>query len=176
MTRNIQKYDLNFSILLLVAFHIFGKIPRGRSSYRRCSLRKRVLTNFVKFTGKRLNPPTILKKKLWYRCFPVIFAKFLRAPFLQNISGWLLLKGCFWMLAILTLARLDFFKVVFSEGRIFQLLNNLFKVQYSLQLMDTLKGGHLWIADKFFFHRPNSGESFVKNFLKGRQVISGHSN
>ena len=95
MTRNFQNYDLNFSILLLVAFHIFGKIPRGRSSYRRCSLRKRVLTNFVKFTGKRLSPPTILKKKLWYRCFPVIFAKFLRAPFLENISGRLLLKGVF---------------------------------------------------------------------------------
>ena len=33
----------------------------------------------------------ILKKKLWYRCFPVNFSKFLRTPFLQNISGRLLL-------------------------------------------------------------------------------------
>ena len=29
--------------------------------------------------------------RLWHRCFPVIFAKFLRAPFLQNTSGRLLL-------------------------------------------------------------------------------------
>ena len=28
-----------------------------------------------------------LLKKLWHRCFPVNFAKFLRIPFLQNTSG-----------------------------------------------------------------------------------------
>ena len=32
-----------------------------------------------------------IKKRLWQRCFPVNFAKFLRAPFLQITSGWLLL-------------------------------------------------------------------------------------
>ena len=35
---------------------------------------------------------TLLKKRIWYRCFPVNFAKFLRTPFLQNIFGRLLLK------------------------------------------------------------------------------------
>ena len=30
------------------------------------------------------------KKRLWHRCFPVNFAKFLWAPFSQNTSGWLL--------------------------------------------------------------------------------------
>ena len=68
-----------------------------------CSLRKRVLRNFAKFTGKSLcqslflnkvaglRPAILLKKSLWHRCFPVNFAKFLRTPFLQNISGRLLL-------------------------------------------------------------------------------------
>ena len=37
-------------------------------------------------------PATLLKKSLWHRCFPVNFAKFLRTPFLQNTSGWLLLQ------------------------------------------------------------------------------------
>ena len=32
-------------------------------------------------------PGTLLKKRLWYRCFPVNFGKFLRTPFLQNTSG-----------------------------------------------------------------------------------------
>ena len=32
-----------------------------------------------------------LKKRLWHRCFPVDFVKFLRTPFLQNTSGRLLL-------------------------------------------------------------------------------------
>ena len=64
---------------------------------------KVVLRNFAKFTGKHLyqglffdkvaglRPTTLSKKKLWHRCFPVNFAKFLIAPFLQNTSGRLLL-------------------------------------------------------------------------------------
>ena len=38
-----------------------------------------------------------IKKRLWHRCFPVNFAKILRAPFLQNTSGRLLLhfESCF---------------------------------------------------------------------------------
>ena len=38
-------------------------------------------------------PPTLLKKRLWHRCFPVNFAKFLRTPLLQSTSGRLPLKG-----------------------------------------------------------------------------------
>ena len=65
--------------------------------------KKGVLKNFAKFTGKYLSqslflnkvaglrPATLLKKRLWHRCFPVNFAKFLRAPFLQNTYGRLLL-------------------------------------------------------------------------------------
>ena len=35
-------------------------------------------------------PATLLKMRLWHRCFSVNFAKFLRTPFLQNAS-----RGCF---------------------------------------------------------------------------------
>ena len=35
---------------------------------------------------------SLSKKRLWYRCFPMKFVKFLRTPFLQNTSGQLLLK------------------------------------------------------------------------------------
>ena len=35
-------------------------------------------------------PATLLKKRLWHRCFPVNFAKFLRTPFSQNTSKKLL--------------------------------------------------------------------------------------
>ena len=77
---------------------------RNRSSHPRCSVRKGVLRNFVKFTRKHLchsiffnkvpglRPATLLKNRLWHRCFPVNFAKFLRTPFLQNTSGRLLLE------------------------------------------------------------------------------------
>ena len=39
-----------------------------------------------------LRPATLLKKRLWYRCFPVNFVKFPRTSFLQNTSGQLLLQ------------------------------------------------------------------------------------
>ena len=49
------------------------------------------LRNFTKFTGKHLCQSTF-KKRLWHRCFPVNFAKFLRTFFfLQNTSRRLLL-------------------------------------------------------------------------------------
>ena len=36
-------------------------------------------------------PATLLKKRLWHRCFPVNFVKFLRTPFLTEYLQWLLL-------------------------------------------------------------------------------------
>ena len=39
-----------------------------------------------------LKPATLLKKRLWRRCFPVTFVKILRTPLLQNTSSW-----CFWI-------------------------------------------------------------------------------
>ena len=56
-----------------------------RSSHQECSVRKDVLRNFAKFTGKHLCQvlfiKTLLKKRLWHRCFLMNFAKFLRTPF-----------------------------------------------------------------------------------------------
>ena len=58
----------------------------------RCSVKKGVLRNFAKFTLKHLcqglfcnkvagfRPATLLKKRLWHRCFPINFAKYLRTP------------------------------------------------------------------------------------------------
>ena len=37
-----------------------------------------------------LRPATLLKKKLWHRCFPVNFVKFSRTPFLIEHLRWLL--------------------------------------------------------------------------------------
>ena len=77
-------------------------INMSRSSHQRCSMKKGVLKNFTKFTGKHLcqslffnkvaglRPTTLLKKRLWHKCFLVNFGKFLRTPFWQNTSGRLL--------------------------------------------------------------------------------------
>ena len=63
-----------------------------RGSHQRCSVKKGVLRNFTNFAGKhQCQSLFLLKKRLWHRCLPVNFAKFLRMPFLQNTSGQLLL-------------------------------------------------------------------------------------
>ena len=66
--------------------------------------RKGVLKNFEKFTGKHLcqsllfnkvaglRTVTLLKKRFWYRCFPVNFSKFLKTPSITEHLQWLLLK------------------------------------------------------------------------------------
>ena len=56
----------------------------GEAVVRRCSLK------FRKIYWKTLEACNFIKKRLWHRCFPVNFVKFLRTPFLQNTSG-----GCF---------------------------------------------------------------------------------
>ena len=74
-----------------------------RSSNRSCSVKRDVLRNFAKFTGKHLcqslffnkvaglMPKSLLKKKLWRRCFPVNSPKFLRKNFLKEQLRWLFL-------------------------------------------------------------------------------------
>ena len=88
-----------------------------RSSYWRCSLRKGVLRNFAKFTGKHLC------SSLWHRCFPANFAKFLRTPFLQNPSGRLLLDKAFFKstftLQIFCFAR--FFLMTILKGNCYSM-------------------------------------------------------
>ena len=65
--------------------------------------KKSVLRNVAKFTGRHLcqslffnqvaglRPATLLKKRLWHRCFPVNFTKFLRTPILTEHLCWLIL-------------------------------------------------------------------------------------
>ena len=79
---------------------LYEHIHIGRfSNLHQCTFK-----NFANFTGKNLcqsiffnkvadlRPVTLLKKRLWNRCFPMKFAKFLRTPFFKEHLCWLLLK------------------------------------------------------------------------------------
>ena len=68
---------------------------KHRNSRPKMFCKKGALRNFIKFTGKHLclRPATLLKKKLWYICFPVKFVKFLRRPFLTEHLQWLILRA-----------------------------------------------------------------------------------
>ena len=64
---------------------------------RKCSVRKvflQISKNSHENTCVRvsflIDSVNLFKKRLWYRCFPVNFAKFLGRPFLQKTSD-----GCF---------------------------------------------------------------------------------
>ena len=91
---------------LVIYFHVSidfsTKKEISRSSRPEVSCKKGVLRNFPKFTGKHLSqslffnkvagsPATLLRKRLWHRCFPVNFAKFLRTFFFIEHLRWLLL-------------------------------------------------------------------------------------
>ena len=54
-----------------------GTLEKYRSCHQRCSMKKAA---------------TLLKRRLWHRCFRVNFVKFLTTPFSQNTSGWLFSK------------------------------------------------------------------------------------
>ena len=90
-------------------------------------MKKGVLRNFTKFTGKHLcqslffnkvaglSPATLLKKRPWHRFFPVNFAKFLRTYFLQNTSGRLLLSSLKMLFSLKSDSQLPKIFVLFSS-------------------------------------------------------------
>ena len=77
-------------------------ISKNRSSHQ--AIKKGVLRHFTKLARKHLchslffnkvaglRPASLSKKRLWRKCFPVNFTKFLRTPILQNTSRRLLLQ------------------------------------------------------------------------------------
>ena len=98
----------------------------ARSSRPKVFYKIGALNYFTKFTEKHfyqrlffnkslffnkvacLRPATLFKKRLWYRRFPVNFAKFLRIPFYTDYLQWLFLCSQilpFYLLSILILFR-----------------------------------------------------------------------
>ena len=87
----LLSFSMKSQMRLILKYHLLYRSSR--------SVREGVLRNFAKFLGKHLcqslffskvaalRPATLLQQRLWHRCFPVNFAKFLRIPFLQNTSG-----------------------------------------------------------------------------------------
>ena len=79
-------------------------LQKHRGSRLEVFCRKGVLRYFEKSTGKHLCQSllfnkvadlwtvNLLKKRFWYRCFPVNFLKFLKTPSITEHLRWLLLK------------------------------------------------------------------------------------
>ena len=84
----LQRYYIDIFSIICVPF-LLGSI--WRSSCPEVFCKKGVIRIFTKFTGKHMcqshfsiklqTQACNLKKRLWHRCFPVNFAKFLKTPF-----------------------------------------------------------------------------------------------
>ena len=89
------------TLVRLTGCHMMG--TWSRTSRPEVFCKKGDLRNFAKFSRKHpcqslffskvvgLRPATLLKIRLWHRCFPVNFAKFLRTPLLTEHLRWLLM-------------------------------------------------------------------------------------
>ena len=84
---------------LLLNFTLLDHRDHGEASgisHRRCSLKKVFLKIFLNSQNVQIHTctkvsfliklryATLLKNRLWHRCFPVYFAKFLRIPFYRT--------------------------------------------------------------------------------------------
>ena len=86
------------------------------------------------FFSCRRHPAKVSKESFrWHRCFPVNFAKFLRTPFLQNISGCsgLSLVGETFLIRTSEYRRLLFLFVFFFKQFCFNLLTPYIKFLFS---------------------------------------------
>ena len=104
----------------------------ARSSRPELFCKKGVLRNFPKFTGKHLcqslifnkvaglRPATLLKKRLWYRRFPVNFVKFLRTLFFIEHLWWLL-PACYYRHYYATYCHLRAgYQQEFSDSKVYE--------------------------------------------------------
>ena len=101
-----QPNDTSTQVYLVaksLCWKILGARLIDRSSRPEVFCKKGVFRIFTKFTGKHmcqsiffnkvadLRPATLLKTRLWHKCFPGNFDKFLRTPFYIEHPWWLLL-------------------------------------------------------------------------------------
>ena len=86
-TSNVKVWRVKKSILFsqITLYNVFAEV--WISTYFRSSRPDL----FCKKGVLRKEPATLLKKRLWHRCFPVNFVKFLRTPFYIKHLWWLLL-------------------------------------------------------------------------------------
>ena len=91
---------LQFTIYIFTLLNIFSEAVAQRCSVKKMFLEilqnsKENSCDRVFFLNKvaGLGPATLLKKRLWHRCFPMNFAKFLRTPCFTEHLRWLLLNS-----------------------------------------------------------------------------------
>ena len=96
-----------------------------------------------------LRSATLLKERIWHRCFPVNFVKFLRTPFLRNTSGRLLLNRaglCLVLLLYVSTCNIFDCKLIFIHQQfVFLYTPKTFDFFYGAQKETS---GMTWVKEK----------------------------
>ena len=89
---NRESPPMEYFFTKAVSWALLEKIIYGsRSSHQRCSVKKGVVRNFAKFTGKDLFQGLFFNRGTLAQLFSCQFCKIFMNTFLQNTSG-----GCFY--------------------------------------------------------------------------------
>ena len=137
---------------------------------RRCSVKKLFLeisqnsqekacarvSLLIKLQGWGLRPAALLKKRPWYKCFPVNFSKFLRKSFFIEHLWWLLLSvTASAILMIIAVHNSEFCFAIF--------------LYFTIQVLYKKLIATVW---KLVFTFLQSELFFTLNNLKWRRVLS----
>ena len=150
----MQRYEL-----ILINFNEISVIFHYRSLFSNLHI---VLSNPITTPIKRkkktelsyeTRPATLFKKRLWQRCFPVNFAKFLRAPFFIEHLWWLLLKP--WICYI----RFNFFNL----WKFFTWVDHIQNQKKWVSLLKNVKNRIIFIWKWNFFQDFDRVAIFTKN-------------
>ena len=115
-----------FHTIVIAVFNQYYFITQLKRIRPKVFCKKGVLRNLGKLTGKHLcqslffkkvtGLATFLKMRLWHRCFPVIFLKFLRTTFLTQQLQWLLLPIVFIQISVLPKEMFIYCLLVYTEA------------------------------------------------------------
>ena len=149
-----------FALYLLLKILFVYQHSSPEAATQRCSIKKvflEISQNSKENTCAKVSfliklqtaPATLLKRRLWHRCFAVNFAKFLRAPFVTEHLWWLLLLIPFNLLLVDSVSMLILKKIGWATSM--QILNYFFVLKILLICLNKctlcqsiLKSEHLW--------------------------------
>ena len=136
-----MSFNCFFSLYFLLKILFVYQHSNPEAATQRCSIKKvflEILENSQENTSVRVSfliklqtaLATLLKRRLWHRCFPVNFAKFLRAPFVTEHLWWLLLLISFNLLLVVSISMLILKKIGWATSM--QILNYCFALKILL--------------------------------------------
>ena len=164
--------------------------PSAEALAQRCSLKKAFLEisqNLQENTCARVSfliklqaSAILLKTRLWHRCFPVNFTKFLITTFSQNTSGGCFCQEYFWITSWKTMFYVYLFlllqRIRFLNQKVVVVFIRKIQCRYQKMLFYVLAQKHVFSYDRFLtcmwnFCDKNFKVSCYLQFLKNTKSV-----